>query len=96
MTNKEKQESLFVSPGATPVLFRSFVTGGALVIPVEDERMVIQTKYFLPDPRGAGSRRLGSILNVYVFHLLLQKKIVYIERIQKNNKKNPPEISSGS
>lgn len=88
MTNKEKQESLFVSPGATPVLFRSFVTGGALVIPVEDERMVIQTKYFLPDPRGAGSRRLGSILNVYVFHLLLQKKdSIYIENTKKQQKK---------
>ena len=86
-----------------PVLYYSVVLslGGALVIPVEDECMVIQTKYFLPDPRGAGSRRLRSILNVYVLHFTFtKKKYIYIyierERERRNKKKKAPEISSGS
>lgn len=82
MTSKERQESLFVFLGVSP---------GALVIPVEDECIVIQTKYFLPDPRGAGTRRLGPILNIYVLHLLLQN--IYREN---THKKNLSEISSGS
>ena len=52
---------------------------------MEDERNLHgdSIKHFLPD-----SKRLGSILNVYVLHLLLQKKnlYIYINKFKKKKK----------
>ena len=90
VTNEEKQESQFVFPQASWALFCSGDLG-ALVMPVEDECNLHgdSIKHFLLD-----SKRLGSILNVYVLHLLLQKKNLYIYIYINKLKKNPSGVSS--
>ena len=79
MTNEEEQDSLVVFPKASPITLCSQMTvWEALATPVDECNLHGDSNTcFFPYSRGAGSRRLESILNVLCAAFTFTKKYMH-------------------